>query len=248
MGRLSDLAKWVAVALLNHADDEGYFRADPAIVRGAIAPFTEDSLIIHGALSECSRAGWLEIREHPTEGILGKVVNFTKHQRINRPNPSKFKDYWEFSECSVSAHGGLSEDSHPEGKGREGNREQGTGKGSAEPEETMEPVEIPDDLTNLHLYASDLKLIARWHDLRKSWTAAFPRGWEWVMGEVRRAHAWEVANPTRAKKDRARFLAGWLTRAQDRPVLQQQRPFGPDRGMTAMQMDELAAQLREQGR
>lgn len=136
MGRLSDLAKWVAVALLNHADDEGFFRADPAIVRGAIAPFTDDSLSIHGALTECSRAGWLEIREHPTEGVLGKVVNFLKHQRINRPNASKLKDYWEFSECSVSTHGALSEDSHPEGKGR-GREEEGKRNRERHPKSEM---------------------------------------------------------------------------------------------------------------
>ena len=60
----------------------------------------------------------------PDRGRSGKVVNFLKHQRINRPNASKLKDYWEFSECSVSTHGALSEDSHPEGKGR-GREEEG---------------------------------------------------------------------------------------------------------------------------
>lgn len=120
MGRLSDMAKWLALALLNHADDEGYFRADPAIVRGAIAPFVDDSTSIRRALDECSRAGWIEVLEHPTQGWLGKVVNFAKHQKIDRPRPSTLKDYWQFDEASTSPRRILDEASTTEGNGMEG--------------------------------------------------------------------------------------------------------------------------------
>ena len=72
----------------------------------------------------------------PDRGRSGKVVNFLKHQRINRPNASKLKDYWEFSECSVSTHGALSEDSHPEGKGR-GREEEGKRNRERHPKSEM---------------------------------------------------------------------------------------------------------------
>ncbi len=43
---------------------------------------------------------------------------------------------------------------------------------------------------------------------------AFPDA-AWILGEAKRASAWEAANPQRAKKDFARFLNNWLGRAWD---------------------------------
>ena len=43
---------------------------------------------------------------------------------------------------------------------------------------------------------------------------AFPEP-NWLMREARKAVAWEEANPTRRKKDFARFLNNWLSRAWD---------------------------------
>jgi hypothetical protein len=107
------------------ADDEGYFEAEPELVRAALDPFSKNSLIIHGALSDLSSIGYISIKEHPSEGKIGHVVNFLEHQRVNRPSPSKLREIFEHS-GSLIIHGALSEDSPPEGKGREG---KGTGKG-----------------------------------------------------------------------------------------------------------------------
>ena len=43
---------------------------------------------------------------------------------------------------------------------------------------------------------------------------AFPEP-AWIMGEAKKAVAWEEANPSRRKKDFARFLNNWLARAWD---------------------------------
>lgn len=125
MGRLSNETKLVAIALLSIADDEGYFRADPALIRSDAFPFNEGSVNIHGALTELSNIGWIELKDHPEQGRMGLVIKFQKHQKINRPSPSKLKPYYQFSEPSVNTHGVLSEPSLPD-QGS-GNRDQGTG-------------------------------------------------------------------------------------------------------------------------
>jgi len=79
-------------------------------------------------------------------------------------------------------------------------------------------VEVPEDLKGLALYEEDQALCALWHSLMAAWGRAFPRGREWILGEVTKAHAWEVANPERRKKRRGHFLTNWMTRAQDRGV------------------------------
>jgi len=68
----------------------------------------------------------------------------------------------------------------------------------------------------LDLYESDekLKRSIQKNDLLKTWVNAFP-GIS-VADEIKKAHAWEKANPTRRKKDRPRFLTNWMSRAQDR--------------------------------
>ena len=124
LSREPDSVRLAALGVLNMADDEGYFLADPALVRSSLWPLTESSVSTHGALTRLSQLGWIEVRKHCTHGMIGMVVNFRKHQVINRPTPSKLKTYF-LTESSVSTHGALTESSLPE-QGREGNREQGT--------------------------------------------------------------------------------------------------------------------------
>ena len=119
LARLDDSVRLAAVALLNVADDEGYFHADPALIRASIFPFDESSSKARRVLDELSRIGHIDIREHPERGPIGMIVNFGKHQRIDRKTPSKIKHYYD----SSSPRRVLVESSLPE-QGT-GNREQG---------------------------------------------------------------------------------------------------------------------------
>lgn len=74
----------------------------------------------------------------------------------------------------------------------------------------------PEGLRGLALYERDRTLCRRWGELLAAWEAAYPD--LDVLAEVARAHAWEVANPARRKKDRPRFLAAWLGRAKPTEV------------------------------
>jgi hypothetical protein len=142
MARLDAETQLLALALLNYADDEGYFRAEASLVRSACCPFSEDSLRTHGALTTLQKVGWIEVRDTGETGIIGKVCTWEKHQRINRPTHSKLKGYF-LTESSVSPHGVLSEPSLPE-QGT-GNRERSTPKvpleGTQEVEKTADFVD-----------------------------------------------------------------------------------------------------------
>lgn len=120
MGRATDSQKCMALALLNHADDEGYFLADPAIVRSVCRPFDEESLTSHGLITDLSLLGWIELCKSDDGVMLGRIVKFKQNQIINRPKKSKLKESW-------SDHGLITDESltHHVGKGKERNREQG---------------------------------------------------------------------------------------------------------------------------
>jgi hypothetical protein len=123
MARLEPEVQLLALALLSLADDEGYFRAEPELVRAACQPFTEDSGRITVALLTLSKVGWIEVFDTGETGLIGCVKNFRKHQVINKPRASKLKAY-AVSEDSRSATVGLPEDYVGE---------QGAGKGKDSP-------------------------------------------------------------------------------------------------------------------
>ena len=112
---VSETAFILALGLLNQSDDEGYFKANPMLIKSQVFPLREPSVSIHGALSELSNIGFIELFEGADGKNYGLVAGFTKHQTINRPTPSYIKGLRVITEDSVSAHGGL-----PVGKERKG--------------------------------------------------------------------------------------------------------------------------------
>lgn len=96
----------LAIALLNYADDEGYFMANEALIRGECFPFDEDSKSVRGGLSELSRIGYIVLGTASDGQKIGRVINFGEHQRIDKATPSKIKEKtvtWEkFSEPSTN--------------------------------------------------------------------------------------------------------------------------------------------------
>ena len=120
LARKSDTVKLLAVGLLNYADDEGYFLADPLLVRGALRAFDDNSSRTRDALDELSQIGYVEVSTHATHGDIGRVVSFLTHQRIDRPNPSKLAHLFD----STSVRRALVANASTEQ-----GREQGTGKG-----------------------------------------------------------------------------------------------------------------------
>lgn len=124
LARLPEFTRLLALALLNYADDEGYFAANPALIRGELFPFVEGSVSIQVGLTELSNVDYLKFYNGKNGRIYGRVVTFTIHQKVSNPSKSKIAPLIDFTEPSVSLQGSL-----PLGTG---NREQGKGTGSVE--------------------------------------------------------------------------------------------------------------------
>jgi len=137
LSELSAETHLFAAALLCYADDEGYFNANPALVLAATLPLrmkpkahgalSDESLNAQVMMDELEAIGYLERGVAQDGRRYGRVVGFEEHQRVNRPTASKIAALEISWGSSVKAHGGLTEDSRQEGKGREGNKE-GKGK------------------------------------------------------------------------------------------------------------------------
>jgi hypothetical protein len=118
MSRLPYDTRILAIGLLNVADDEGYFDADPDYIRGAVL-FREDSSNVRRMLDELSRSEWIVMCGGPDRPI-GRVAHFRKHQRVDRPQPSRLKQY-ALVEDSSNARRALDDQSTQEqGKERNG--------------------------------------------------------------------------------------------------------------------------------
>jgi hypothetical protein len=134
LSELPEATHMLAAALLNHADDEGYFNANPALVRAECCPLREPSVSVHDSLISLAKIGYLQLGAGTDGKRYGRIVKFDDHQRVNRPTPSKIKDLVAVWEDSPRTHPQLSEHSPPERKGKEG---KGTGNGK----ETLPGVE-----------------------------------------------------------------------------------------------------------
>jgi hypothetical protein len=132
LAEISEPAMLLAAGLLNHADDEGYFKANIGLVKAAVFPLREPSVNIHGMLTELSNIGYIELTEGVDGKQYGRIKGFTKHQKINRPSESKIKGLCKFNEDSLNNHGSLTT-----GKERKG-KEQGSGIREGNPYQTEE--------------------------------------------------------------------------------------------------------------
>lgn len=127
LSTLPEATHMLAAALLNYADDEGYFNANPKLIAADCCPLREPSVSIPESLRSLQAVGYLRLGSDDDGKRFGLIVGFEKHQRVSHPTPSKIKDKsitWESSgiipEPSAKAH----ESFRPEQ-----GKEQGTGKG-----------------------------------------------------------------------------------------------------------------------
>lgn len=91
MACLHDKARLLAIGLLNYADDEGFFSANPKLIRSVVFPFDADCKSAEKGLDSLESIGYIKRFQGKDEKVIGWVVKFTTHQVINRPTPSKLK-------------------------------------------------------------------------------------------------------------------------------------------------------------
>lgn len=124
LSSVSAEAALLAIGLLNHADDEGYFNANPRLIQADVFPLRELSRSPTELLQELSEIGYLRIFLGSDGRSYGAITNFSKHQVINKPTASKIKELETLPESYGSKTVEL-----PIGK------EQGTGKGTGKGKE-----------------------------------------------------------------------------------------------------------------
>lgn len=144
LSALPEATHMLAAALLNHADDEGYFNANPGLVRAACCPLREPSVSVQDSLRLLAGIGFIKLGTGSDGKRYGMVVTFDDHQRVNRPTLSKIKGLVDVWEESRSAHAHLSEDSPPErkgtGKGKEENEKLPPTAGASPPSAEPDPI------------------------------------------------------------------------------------------------------------
>lgn len=80
---LPEATQLLAIALLNYADDEGYFNANAMLVKAACCPLREPSVKIEDSLTKLSRMGYIKLGVFQQKKY-GHIINFEKHQRVTR--------------------------------------------------------------------------------------------------------------------------------------------------------------------
>lgn len=188
--RLQPEVQLLALAIMCHADDEGYFNADPAIIRGACMPYVDSIPKISGLIRDLYRSHFIEVKEHPEYGQIGLVLAWKDHQRLDHPKPSKIKKFWSTANCGIDT----------EKRGWE----QGTGNRDICAEEKVEEIllDIP-TRTWSGITASD----------RSEWSEAYPN--IDIRVEMAAAAQWCASSGKRGQKKHWRkFLTNWLANAQ----------------------------------
>lgn len=141
MAGCAEFSRLLAIGLLNLADDEGYFMAHPALIRGSLFPFDDDSTKIRRGLDELSRIRFLEVKADQQGRPVGRIVNFTRHQKVDRARSSSIKELCEFDDDSTNPRRGLAVGMEWNGKGMEGN---GSLAESADSAVELSQIEIPE--------------------------------------------------------------------------------------------------------
>lgn len=118
----------LAAALLNYADDEGYFKAHPKLVQAECCPLREDSTSVRRSLELLSGIGYIRLFVGTDGKEYGHIVKFLEHQRVDRAKPSVIKDLESIGEESSNDRRSVA--AGMEGNGRE---EEGKGEGAAAP-------------------------------------------------------------------------------------------------------------------
>ena len=106
LATVSRESRYHFVLLWTVADDEGFFRASPRLLLGQLYPHDEDvgESSVKAMTDALERIGVLELRQSP-DGAIGWLVNWAKHQKIDRPSKSHLRE--QFASASRESSEGV---------------------------------------------------------------------------------------------------------------------------------------------
>src|SRR3990167_5281034 len=88
LSALPEATHMLAAALLNYADDFGYFNANPALIKGECFPLREPSVTIPESLRSLQTIGYLAFGTLSGKRY-GRIIHFSEHQKVSHPSKSK---------------------------------------------------------------------------------------------------------------------------------------------------------------
>lgn len=91
LSKLSVETHYFASGLLNYADDEGYFNANPGLIQGQCFPLRQFTQDIGEMLNQLAGLDWIQLGKTPDGKRWGRVTKFSEHQRISHPTKSRIQ-------------------------------------------------------------------------------------------------------------------------------------------------------------
>jgi len=108
---LEIVERFLFIGMTNFADDEGIHINSPKMLKAEVFPADDIKVsAIEKSLLKMEKLGLIVYNE---DRSLWKIKNFLRHQKINRPYPSKYEFVEGCSEHSVNTHGIINEQSSP---------------------------------------------------------------------------------------------------------------------------------------
>lgn len=125
LSELPEATHLLAAALLNYADDDGYFNANPKLIRAECSPLREPSVPTTVSVQQLQTIGYIDLGTGTDGRRYGRIINFRQHQVINKAKVSKISKLSITWDTSGSDTVQIPYEERLEGKGRE----QGSGTG-----------------------------------------------------------------------------------------------------------------------
>lgn len=214
MGKISRDARLLFLMLWTIADDSGRLRGNSRILASLLFPYDDDaSDNMDCWINELERVGSIT-RYTVEDSTYIQIANWLKHQKIDKPSQSKIPEiprgFESIREDSRGFVSGL------EGTGRELEKEvEGNNKDiiPARSEKKSLRAEKPKAYRLTFDYASG-QFSGELEAIGNVWAEAYPA--VDIAAEILKAKSWMLSNPANKKSNIPRFLASWLSRAQDR--------------------------------
>ena len=215
-GRWADDMQLLYAGLWNFADDDGRFEWEPDLVRSELFPY-KPGWPVAEVLEKLRQTG--RVVGYEVEGCLyGWMPSFRKHQHPDKPKKSTLPEPppLAFGEPSLTVPL-LVPTKAPRDMEVEVDMEVDMDLNRLPGAEVGSRPEPPADDSPPTEFGAFVR--EHWPDVRdvavkeRAWTEAFP-GVN-LLGEARKAFAWERSDPKRRKSNHGRFLNGWFGRAQD---------------------------------
>ena len=199
LSSVSAEAALLALGLLNHADDDGYFNANPKLIESDVFPLRELSSSVPALLHELEYIGYLKLYSGSDGKRYGLITNFAKHQVINKPSPSKISGL-----CLIPYDSGSDPVVLRVGKERKGRELEGKGK----PFPATRVADDEDSRFDLFWSAYDKKVGKA--NATKEWKKLSPSD-DLVERIVAQASLYAKSNDKKYRKDPERWLKarGW---------------------------------------